>query len=127
MIRIEGLPKLYSQMKKLRGQLEPGKVEPVMKEGADTLTEAVKDKAPILTGRLRENIVTLKMKPLGSNPASYMTKVKQGRREAPHAHLVEMGHKNAPPHPFFRPAWDSTKNPIFSRIVSRLKSLVEAL
>jgi hypothetical protein len=76
-VRIEGLPHLYKQLQKLKGQLGSSKVEPVMEEAADTLTAAVKDRAPFKTGVLMENIVTLKLPPLGDNPASYMTKVKQ--------------------------------------------------
>jgi HK97 gp10 family phage protein len=144
LIRIEGLPQLYKKIDKLKKQLGPAKVEPVMKEGADTLTKAVHDKAPVHEGRLRKNIVTLRMRPLGNNPASYMTKVKQGRKEAPHAHLIESGTseryqslprkytgkipgKGKSLHPFFRPAWDSYKERIFREIVQKLKSLVESV
>ncbi|MCK9569545.1 HK97 gp10 family phage protein [Candidatus Pacearchaeota archaeon] len=129
-MKIEGLDHFYSQINKLSKSLDANSVEPLLKEAADTLTDAVKSKAPLKTGRLKRFVVTLKMKKLGNNPASHMTKVQQRARrpvEAPHAHLVELGHKNAPPHPFFRPAYDSNKHKIYSNLVSGLKKKVESV
>lgn len=31
------------------------------------------------------------------------------KRKAPHGHLIEFGHKNAPAYPFIRPAFDRTQ------------------
>lgn len=126
-IRLEGMDNLYSQINKLAKKLGDEKVEPLLKNAADKLTDAVKDKAPVDKGILRENIVTLKMEPRYGNPASYMTKVKQRATwptEAPHAHLVELGTVNAPAHPFFRPAYDSVKDGVYSELIGDLRGLI---
>jgi len=126
-VRIEGLDELYAQLNRLAKQVESAKTEPVLKEGADIMTSEAKGRAPVKTGRLRDNIVTLQMARLGENPRSAMTKVKQARWEAPHGHLVEFGTKFAAAHPFFRPAWDMTRGRIYSGVVARLKALIEAV
>lgn len=49
-------------------------------------------------------------------------------RKAPHAHLVEYGHGGphpAPPHPFFRPAWDEVRGSVTSAVEIDLKKTVE--
>lgn len=53
---------------------------------------------------------------------------RQGKGRAPHAHLVEYGHGGphpAPPHPFMRPTWDSSKQEILEGIEQDLKQNIE--
>jgi len=46
-------------------------------------------------------------------------------KRAPHAHLLESGTVNMPPHPFFEPAIDERKGPAMDMIEKGLKKTIE--
>lgn len=79
--------------------------------------------APIDSGGLRESIDvsgTLSR----AQAAEHVKFAEQERFIGPDArpqgHLREFGSDGAPPHPFMRPAWDSTKNQVLDRVADEL-------
>jgi len=114
-----GLDALIKEFSKLKQVPDTKKIESELLSGpAASLKNQIKNNAPLgPTGRLKKSIVN---KPFSrkqkENPKVFVT---IDRKMAPHAHLVEFGHKGphpAPPHPFFRPVVDSQKSNIMGKI-----------
>jgi len=126
-VKLVGMRELQEQLTELIKAVHPDKVEPILFEGAQTVAEAARAKAPLgPTGRLKRACIAKKMPRRGSNPAVSIAAVNY--KVAPHMHLVEFGHggpRPAPPHPFFRPAWDATKRQVKTKIVEDLRELVQ--
>lgn len=84
----------------------------------------IKDKS----GNLRRGIVVKPFdKQKEGNPACFVA-INYGI--APHAHLVEFGHGGkhpAPPHPFFRPAFDAMGKIAESKIKNTLRKEIEKI
>lgn len=89
--------------------------------GAEVLKEEVIARAPVLTGKLKKNVVVVTQKSRrrgdissgvhirGVNPNtgnSDNTMKANNSRNAFYWRFVEMGTANMPPHPFIRPAFD---------------------
>jgi len=127
-VKMEGLDELSKALKKLADGLPPEQVEPILKQGAKTITDSMKQKAPKgPTGNLKKAIKVKKLKNNNyAQPAVYIAAV--DRKKAPHAHLVEFGHGGphpAPPYPFFRPAVDENENKVYKDVEDGIKKLVE--
>ena len=80
------------------------RVGTALKKGANVILEAAKRNAPVRTGELKKALkVGRRAKTIDRNAIE----VGAFHGDAPHAHLVELGHggpKPAPPHPFLEPA-----------------------
>ncbi len=127
-VNVIGLKELDKQMQELIKAASPQKVQPLLLEASDKVVEAAKNNVhdgP--TGNLKRAIKTKQM-PTRRNdrPAPVIAAVDYNI--APHMHLVEFGHGGphpAPAHPFFRPAWDSTKKEAKQIIIDGLKDNIE--
>lgn len=128
-VRLDGLRELEARVQELRDSLDPDKVEPILLEGARIIANRMREKAPVgPTGSLRASIVARQLKRLGKGPAPAVAAV--DRKIAPHAHLVEYGHKTpeggrVPAHPFFRPAVDETEGAAARHVMQKLDELLD--
>jgi HK97 gp10 family phage protein len=132
-VRIEGLDALTTQLQALGKSLGPEKSEPVLLEGAQIIAARVRARAPQgPTGRLKEAVIAKMLPRRGPGPASAIAAV--DRKKAPHAGLVEYGHRlvrkgkvigNVPAKQYFRPAVDETQAAVTELVMSKLQNLVE--
>ncbi len=94
---------------------------------ARLVRDRIKEKAPKgPTGNLKAAAYATAYPPKLSGAAVAFAGIRP--RKAPHAHLVEYGHAGphpAPPHPFFRPAWDECKDEVQRNIAAGLGKTVE--
>jgi HK97 gp10 family phage protein len=93
-------------------------MERAIRSGAEPVLDKMIQYAPVKRGIVKK---ALKIGPLKRwhGGKYYMRVGVVHGPDAPHAHLVEDGHGGphpAPPHPFARPAFDSTKDVAFSNI-----------
>lgn len=123
-LEIEGIPEMARKINLLIATFAP-KGYPVIKEkmmvAAKILRDEAKDMAPVKSGLLRRSIFAApgdKDKPDVIAGVSYKT--------APHAHLVEYGHKGgAKPHPYWRPAILATRGICARTIAEGMRKVIE--
>lgn len=98
-------------------------IKDVLMVPANRLAEKARQYAPEgETGNLKDGIFASKGDP---NQPSVLVGVNM--KLAPHAHLVEFGHAGpapAPPHPFMRPAVETTKGQIRADIEDGLRKII---
>lgn len=98
----------------------PEKGMKALKTGANIILVAAKRNAPVRTGELKS---ALRVGKRGRSRDRYAIEVGAFHGEAPHAHLVEMGHggpKPAPAHPFLEPAVEETADAVWDAIMKEL-------
>ncbi|MGE5553299.1 MAG: HK97-gp10 family putative phage morphogenesis protein [Betaproteobacteria bacterium] len=128
-VRLDGLKELEAKIQEVRDSLAPEKVEPVLLEGAQIIADRIREKAPKgPTGRLKEAATARQLKRLGKGPAPAVAAL--DRKIAPHAHLVEYGHKTpsggrVPAKPYFRPAVDETERTAARHVMQKLDELLD--
>lgn len=137
-IEIQGVDELEAQMEKLLKSVSPSKAEPVLMDAARSLRDEIKARAPKgPTGNLRRAVVAKQAKSRSGGGEAVLG-ISEGNvrpafvamdyKIAPHYGLVEFGHAGphpAPPHPFFRPTWDSKRGEIERQIVTDIEHLID--
>lgn len=130
-LRVEGIEDLDKAMERLIKSMPPSKVEPVLKEAG----EVVKDYGQPITPydpKRKEGIhlrdgwkvkILRRFKEDQAAPAI----VAMDEKKTPHAHLLEFGTVKMAARPYFRPAWDATKNTVKRMIIDNLRKMVEAV
>ncbi len=153
MLTVTGFDEVKSNIEKTIQSLSPEEVEATLLEGAQIIADAAKTKVhdgP--TGNLKSS---LEAKIIHREPGSVAAIAGVNFKKAPHAYLVEYGHlstmrtgesstytrhgvkytkyktkptnrKFVPGHPYFRPAWDETAEPVTQGIVDDLKNKAES-
>ena len=134
-VEVTGLEKIEENIEKIAQQMEPEIVESILLSKADMIKERASSAAPQgETGNLKRGIVAKVLQRRGDKYAPAMAGIDY--RIAPHAHLVEFGHAIrfsrkgrtfgfVPPHPFFRPAFDSLQDQIKNEIAEEIKANIE--
>jgi HK97 gp10 family phage protein len=136
-VEVQGKEEFAKTLLALAKALPNDKVEPVMLEGAKTVAAAAKAKAPQgPTGNLRKAVKAKQLKQISNYPRSAAAAV--DRKVAPHSYIIEYGTKPrhqksgrytglGPARPFFRPAVDANREPVYRSIRDKfLNMIVEA-
>jgi HK97 gp10 family phage protein len=135
MNEVQGLEQIEENIEKIAQQMEPDVVENILLSKAEMIRERASTAAPQdETGNLKRGIVAKVLQRRGDKYAPAMAGINYGI--APHAHLVEFGHAIrfsrkgksfgfVPPHPFFRPVFDSEKDVIKLEIAEEIKANIE--
>lgn len=122
-VKVEGL----RELEKALGQFDERKRRAIgrkaLDEGGQILARAARDRAPVDEGHLRESIDVSGT--LSSRQKAQHVKIADQERFVgpgthPQGHLREFGGDGNSPHPFMRPAWDSTKDQVLKRIADEL-------
>jgi HK97 gp10 family phage protein len=125
-IYIKGIDQLEKAANKAIKSMNEGKTK-LIYEQAKKVRNRIKEKAPRgETGNLKAAAYASYIPPKLGREVFAFAGIRP--RKAPHAHLVEFGHGGphpAPPHPFFRPAWDEMKSEVRRNIEEGLKKAVE--
>lgn len=125
-IYIRGLDELERQTNKVLKEMTKGKSDLLLKQ-ARIVRDRVKQKAPRgPTGNLKRAAYATVLPETTTTRTVAFAGIRP--RRAPHAHLVEYGHGGphpAPPHPFFRPAWDEVRGEVRENIRKGLGKTIE--
>lgn len=123
---LKGIDQFERQANKLIKEVNEGKTK-ILYDQAKLVRNRIKQKAPRgPTGNLKKAAYAAVKPPSLSGTAVAFAGIRP--RKAPHAHLVEYGHGGphpAPPHPFFRPAWDGCKDDVKRNIAAGLGKTIE--
>ena len=136
--RLEGLAELNKKITQLIKNIDKEEVSKIISPPAEMLKNDIQARAPI-SKKPHYKRGTRKLVPPGNLKRSVVVKnytdypmavslVGIDARIAPHFYLVEYGHAGphpAPPHPFFRPAWDANKAQIEQEIIGGLIDTIE--
>jgi len=108
--------------------------------GAEVLRQEVEDRAPVLTGKLKKNVVVVTQKGRrrgeiasgvhirGVNPVTGNSdnKMKASNpRNAFYWRFVELGTSNMPAHPFVRPAFDTRQEEATQAALARMNQAID--
>ena len=108
--------------------------------GAEVLRQEVEDRAPVLTGKLKKNVVVVTQKGRrrgdiasgvhirGVNPdtGNSDNKMKASNpRNAFYWRFVELGTSNMPEHPFVRPAFDTRQEEATQAALARMNQAID--
>lgn len=122
-VKIEGIPELEHKLDKMGKNMSGEKLGPLHLKGAQVVRDAIIQKAPVgPTGNLKRSPVAKLMKPREFFVCAIAA---IDRKIAPHAHLLEFGTVKMSARPFFRPAWDETRDKVRRMIQEGLKKQVE--
>ncbi|AQU06105.1 HK97-gp10 family putative phage morphogenesis protein [Dehalococcoides mccartyi] len=140
-IKLEGQAELQQTILKLSKSVQSDKVEPILFDAAKMVKTEIKSRVPIDTGRLKKAVIAKKLKRRDNyKPAPSIAGI--DRKKAPHAHIVEFGsagryakkgkHKGRyfgpmPAKPYFRPAWDTTRDKALNQIKTGLEKQIESV
>lgn len=124
-VKVTGLKELQATLSKLPANLQERAGSHAVSEAAKVIQDEVKARAPVrqvpagssggkrvtarkvllrYPGNLRRHIVRRKVSKRGDNHVAYVVAF---ARSAWYGRLVELGTRNAAPHPFMRPAVDA--------------------
>lgn len=108
--------------------------------GADVFRQEVEERAPVLTGKLKKNVVVVTQKGRikgeitsgvhirGVNPNtgnSDTTMKADNPRNAFYWRFVELGTSDAPAHPFIRPAYDTRQEEAYQAALARMNQAID--
>ncbi len=123
---IEGVPEFNQVVNKLIEGFSPEKVEPILVEAADIITQEVRKNIDSQfnerSGKLRSSPATKVLSRRGSNPAAVISAI--DRKLAPHAHFLEKGTSRMGAKPFFRPAVDAKRSEALNAIGIGISKLI---
>lgn len=119
--RLEGAKELDRVLGKLPKQLRGRVLTRAVRGGANIVRKEMRGRAPVETGRLRDNIVTRARRDRG---ASVTVSVGPARRTF-YAGFIEFGTRFLPARPFLRPAFETVKFAALEEIGKRLGTEIE--
>jgi HK97 gp10 family phage protein len=135
--RLEGIDKTIAAAKELERRIKRGGMRTALNKATTPTLQKARRLAPRESGLLRKSLkkkVTTNTREdtvtviIGSDKSVSGTFKGEKRTPARYAHLVEMGHggpHSAAPHPFLRPAWESTKIEVQRIYKAELKGAIE--
>jgi HK97 gp10 family phage protein len=107
----------------------PDEVKDAIKEQADQIAEAARQKVPVRTGKLRDSIEVIDYNEPGFVGYRIVAEARAegGRYNAPYAHMVEYGSvHNKPAQPFMLPALEEGRDPTLKAVSDALDKLGES-
>lgn len=118
-VKVQGLEGIEAAL----SQFTPRKRRDIARKALDSAGQitarVARSMAPVDEGNLRESIDvsgTLTRRQAGLHTKQAEVERFIGPGAHPQAHLREFGGDGNPPHPYMRPAWDSTKTQVLDRI-----------
>ncbi len=146
-VEIVGLVQIGQTLDILPQKVEKTFIRHAVSKGAQIFKDAVKQRAPVLTGALLKSVSVKVLRPFSggiteligfaykgivSNKAQKPRNPARGGRGGPstqdpgvYAKFVELGTFNSAPHPFVRPAFDEAKNKVVDAVGKDLMEQIE--
>lgn len=128
-IRMEGFKELGQALDQLPKATARNTLRRVLKKAAEPVRDAMADKAPVLTGRLKQSIVvgtklTSRQARDAKREGKHFAEVHVGTAD-PAGVVQEYGSFKEPAQPFARPAWDATSTDALVTISTELGAEIE--
>lgn len=120
-VRVDGLRQIDQALGELGKTTGRNVLRRVGMARMEPLAEAMRSRAPINAGDLKESIAVSTRNPRKNRKQSTV-EVHAGPGRHPQAHLREFGGDGNPPEPYVRPAWDGGKDELLSGIADDLWS-----
>lgn len=132
---------MSAQSERLRRRLQAipratvAAVNPALRRSAEEMADTMRQLAPVDTGALKDSIAVTsagQATPAYSQPGGSMVvpenavAITAGNTDVRYAHLAEYGHSNAPPHPFFWPAFRLNRKKAANRIKRAVSKAVRS-
>lgn len=139
MTRIDGLSDLITSLNQLTDRVQKNIVRSGVRSGAAVIRDAIKAKAPVLTGKTKKSI---KVKAIGgkkSNKDLVTFKVRTGvivdykdkstgeQRHVNFIRRIEFGDSKMPANPFIRTAFEEVENQVLDATVEKIKMRVDVV
>lgn len=120
-VRVEGLRQIDQALGELGKTTGRNVLRRVGMARMEPLAEAMRSRAPVNAGDLKESIAVSTRNPRKNRKQSTV-EVHAGPGRHPQAHLREFGGDGNPPEPYVRPAWDGGKDELLDGIADDLWS-----
>lgn len=139
MTRIDGLSDLIKSLNELTDKVQNNIVRSAVRSGAAVIRDAIKAKAPVLTGKTKKSI---KVKAIGGKKnnkdhvtfkvrtgviANYEDKATGGERQVNYARRIEFGDSKMPAKPFIRPAFEEAEQQVLKATIEKIQLRVESV
>lgn len=113
-IKVRGLKELQKALNVLPSRVAKKHLTASVRQGARLIGKDARDRAPVITGRLRRNIFWYKLRGATRYAVSFGVSIRRkGHRDDPrNAHygfMVELGTRYKAAKPFLRPAFEANK------------------
>lgn len=123
-VKVEGLRAIDDALGKLGKTTGRNVLRRVGVARLEPMAEAMRAKAPVDAGDLKESIAVSTKNPRRNRKQSTV-EVHAGPGRHPQGHLREFGGDKHPPQPFVRPAWDGGKEALLDGIGADLWAEIE--
>lgn len=120
-VRVEGLRQIDQALGELGKTTGRNVLRRVGMARMEPLAEAMRSRAPVNAGDLKESIAVSTRNPRKNRKQSTV-EVHAGPGRHPQAHLREFGGDGNPPEPYVRPAWDGGKDELLNGLKDDLWS-----
>lgn len=146
-VEVVGLVQLGETLDILKNNVEKKYIRHAVSKGAQLFKDAVKSRAPVLTGALLKSVSVKVLRPFEHGLTELIGFVykgiranKQGKPRNPartarggastedpgvYAKFVELGTFNTAPHPFVRPAFEAVKNKVAEAVGKDLMEQID--
>ncbi|HEY3363955.1 MAG TPA: HK97-gp10 family putative phage morphogenesis protein [Symbiobacteriaceae bacterium] len=139
-VEVQGLEEALQALELAIKALEPRETEKTLLEGAVIIRDEADSRVPVKEGRLKKALKAKIGRRRGRDFASAIAAT--DRKISAAGHLVEFGHLlvkggklgegghvvgHVPPHPFFRPAFDASKERVLVTITEGLRAKLVGL
>jgi HK97 gp10 family phage protein len=118
-VKVQGLEGIEAALSQFNTRKRRDIARKALDSAGQITARVARSMAPVDEGNLRESIDvsgTLTRRQAGLHTKRAEVERFIGPGAHPQAHLREFGGDGNPPHPYMRPAWDSTKNQVLDRI-----------
>lgn len=135
-ITVKGLKEANARLKDLGDSCEAKHMKQVLVDALDVVRQAALSNVRALTKTRTGNLQRSLMTKPGKSDTYAAAFTKADRKVAPHAHLIEYGHRitrtngrqgfigSVAPRPFFRPALDATRGTVRRMVTQGIKRLI---
>lgn len=130
-VSIEGVNNLISDLNRYINIIDSEDVENRLLLIAQGLRNKIKAMTPVKTGRLKKSVRASKFsRKISGAPAVFVAINQSKRKGAPHAHLIEYGHrarngKFVPAYPFFRTTIMEEERATLAEINSLMRGVIK--
>lgn len=131
--RIDGLSDLITSLNGLTDKVQKNIVRAGVRRGAAVIRDAIKEKAPVLTGKTKKSIKVKAIRGGKSNKDLITFKVRTGvivnykdkstgeDRHVNFIRRIEFGDSKMPAHPFIRPAFEEVEQQVLNETIEKMR------
>lgn len=139
MTRIDGLSDLITSLNELTDRVQKNIITSGVRSGATVIRDAIKAKAPVLTGKTKKSIKVKAIRGKKSDKDVVTFKIRTGvlanykdnntgeERHVNYARRIEFGDSKMPAQPFVRPAFEEVEQQVLDTTVEKIRMRVDVV